>query len=152
MGALPIAMTAHAEPVMYTWTGAGIGTQGSAKCPGYKTTIHIAVDGDKMSGRFQQEGRPEPTFETTRNAQGAIETKADIGQSNKMEVLGTINDKDQKIMPDGYCKFDARKLPKKEPDNRPRYPDHGLTLEQGGERWRDQDRTQRTGRDVLHRR
>jgi hypothetical protein len=113
IGALLIATAARAESVMYTWTGAGINTQGSTKCPGYKMTIDISVDGDKVSGRFQQQGRPEHTFETTRNAQGAIKTKADIGQGNKMEVLGTINDKEQKIMLDGYCKFEAKKLTKK---------------------------------------
>ncbi len=113
MGALLIATAAQAEPVMYTWTGPGTNTQGSTKCPGYKMTIDITVDGDKVSGRFQQEGRPERKFETTRNAQGVIKTKAELGQGNTIEVLGTINDKVQKLLLDGYCKFDASKLTKK---------------------------------------
>lgn len=113
LGALLISTAAHAEPVMYTWTGPGINTQGSTKCPGYKMTIDITVDGDKVSGRFQQEGRPERKFETTRNAQGVIKTKAELGQGNSIEVIGAINDKEQKILLDGYCKFDAKKLTKK---------------------------------------
>jgi len=113
MGALLIATAAQAEPVMYTWTGPGINTQGSTKCPGYRMTIDVTVDGDKVSGRFQQEGRPERKFETTRNAQGVIKTKAELGQGNTIEVIGAINDKEQKILLDGYCKFDAKKLTKK---------------------------------------
>lgn len=113
LGALLISTAAQAEPVMYTWTGPGINTQGSTKCPGYKMTIDITVDGDKVSGRFQQEGRPERKFETTRNAQGVIKTKAELGQGNSIEVIGAINDKEQKILLDGYCKFDAKKLTKK---------------------------------------
>ena len=62
---------------------------------------------------FQQEGRPERQFETTRNAQGAIKTKAELGQGNTIEVVGAINDKEQKILLDGYCKFDAKKLIRK---------------------------------------
>ena len=57
----------------------------------------VTVDGDKVSGRFQQEGRPERKFETTRNAQGVIKTKAELGQGNSIEVIGAINDKEQKI-------------------------------------------------------
>ena len=113
MGALLIATAAQAEPVMYTWTGPGINTQGSTKCPGYRMTIDVTVDGDKVSGRFQQEGRPERKFETTCNAQGVIKTKAELGQGNTIEVIGAINDKEQKILLDGYCKFDAKKLTKK---------------------------------------
>jgi len=113
LGVLLIATAAWAEPVNYTWSGPGINTQGSTKCPGYKMTIDITVDGDKVSGRFQQEGRPERQFETTRNAQGAIKTKAELGQGNTIEVVGAINDKEQKILLDGYCKFDAKKLIRK---------------------------------------
>ena len=113
LGVLLIATAAWAEPVIYTWSGPGINTQGSTKCPGYKMTIDITVDGDKVSGRFQQEGRPERKFETTRNAQGAIKTKAELGQGNTIEVVGAINDKEQKILLDGYCKFDAKKLIRK---------------------------------------
>lgn len=117
VGALLIATAApfsvRAEPVAYTWTGPGINTQGSTKCPGYKMTIDVAVDGAKVSGRFQQEGRPERKFETTRDAQGVIKAKADLGQGNTIEVKGTINDKEQKILLDGYCRFDAKKLTRK---------------------------------------
>lgn len=113
MGALLIATAAHAQSEVYTWSGPGINVQGANKCPTYKMTIDVTVDGNKVSGRFQQEGRPERKFETTRNAQGVIKTKADLGQGNTIEVLGTINDKEQKIVLDGYCKFDAKKLTRK---------------------------------------
>jgi hypothetical protein len=111
--ALLLAATAQAEPVLYSWTGPGINTQGSTKCPGYKMTIDITVDGDSIKGRFQQEGRPERHFETKRDPKGMIKTKAELGQGNTIEVIGTINDKEQKILLDGYCKFDAAKLTKK---------------------------------------
>ena len=111
--ALLPAGLALAEPAVFTWTGYGLNVPGSGKCPTYKMTIDVTVDGTDVQGRFQQEGRPERKFETTRNAQGAIKTKADIGQGNRMEVLGTINDKEEKIMLDGYCKFEAKKLTKK---------------------------------------
>ena len=108
-----LAAAAQAEPVMYTWTGPGINTQGSTKCPGYKMTIDLTVDGTKVKGRFQQEGRPERNFETTLDAKGMIKTKAELGQGNSIEVTGTINDKEQKVLLDGYCKFDAAKMTKK---------------------------------------
>jgi hypothetical protein len=113
MASLLIVTAAHAQAVVYTWTGPGINVQGANKCPTYKMTIDVTVDGDKVSGRFQQEGRPERKFETTRNAQGVIKTKAELGQGNTIEVTGTINDKEQKILLDGYCKFDAKKLTRK---------------------------------------
>jgi hypothetical protein len=107
------AVPALAEPVMYTWTGPGINTQGSTKCPGYKMTIDVTVDGTSVKGRFQQEGRPERHFETTLDGRGMIKTRAELGQGNTIEVSGTINDKEQKVLLDGYCKFDAKKLTKK---------------------------------------
>ena len=108
LGVLLIATAAWAEPVNYTWSGPGINTQGSTKCPGYKMTIDIMVDGDKVSGRFQQEGRPERKFETTRNAQGAIKTKAEVGEGNVMDVSGVISAGDSRIFLDGYCKFEGK--------------------------------------------
>jgi len=113
VASLLIATAAQAQAEAYTWTGVGINVQGANKCPTYKMTIDITIEGDKVSGRFQQEGRPERKFETTRNAQGVIKTKAELGQGNTIEVMGTINDKEQKIVLDGYCKFDAKKLTKK---------------------------------------
>lgn len=113
LAALMLAGTAWAEPVMYTWTGPGINTQGATKCPGYRMTIDVTVDGDSVKGRFQQEGRPERHFEAKRDAKGMIKVRAELGQGNTIEVTGQINDQVQKVLLDGYCKFDASKLTKK---------------------------------------
>lgn len=113
LASLLVATAAQAEPVVYTWTGSGVNVRGATKCPGYKMTIDVTVDGNKVTGRFLQEGRTERTFETTRNANGAIKAVAQLGQGNTIDVIGTINDKEQKIMLDGYCKFDAAKLTRK---------------------------------------
>ena len=45
--------------------GYGANVPDSSKCPTYKMTIDVTVDGDHVKGRFQQEGRPERGFETT---------------------------------------------------------------------------------------
>ena len=106
------AGTAFAQQAMYTWTGAGVNVRGASKCPGYKMTIDITVDGTAVKGRFQQEGREERHFETTLRQGGAFKTVAKLGQGNTIDVVGTINGGDSKIMLDGYCKFEG-KLTKK---------------------------------------
>ncbi len=102
-----LAATAHAAPTAYTWTGTGINVPGSSKCTSYKMTIDVTVDGTAVKGRFQQEGRPERTFETTMDAKGAIKTKAKLGGGSTIDVTGVISDKESHILLDGYCKFDA---------------------------------------------
>jgi len=109
---LLLAGTAHAEPIVYTWTGYGVNVVGSSKCPTYKMTIDVTVNGDEVKGRFQQEGRPERKFETTLGKNGAIKTAAIVGGGGMMDVIGQIKEGDSKIMLDGYCKFEG-KLTKK---------------------------------------
>ena len=106
------AGAAQAEPVAYTWTGYGANVPGSGKCPTYKMVIDVTVDGGADKGKFQQEGRPERTFETTLGKNGAIKTAAMVGGGGMMDVVGQIKDGDSKIKLDGYCIFEG-KLTKK---------------------------------------
>ncbi len=103
---LVLAGTAQAETA-YTWTGYGISTGASTKCPTYKMTIDVTVDGDKVKGLFQQEGRPQRSFEATLGQDGLIKTTAVVGNNNTMEVVGQIKDGASKIKLDGYCKFEG---------------------------------------------
>ncbi|HEY4165463.1 MAG TPA: hypothetical protein VGM96_01765, partial [Reyranella sp.] len=59
------AGAASAQQAMYTWTGAGVNVRGASKCPGYKMTINVTVQGNDVKGDFQQEGREQRHFETT---------------------------------------------------------------------------------------
>ena len=96
---------AAAQTAAYTWTGAGTNVPGSSKCPTYKMTIDLTVEGTKVKGRFQQEGRPERHFEATKDAAGLFKTKAEVGGGGSMDVAGSLKDGDTKVMLDGYCKF-----------------------------------------------
>lgn len=107
MALLLSAGAAHAEPVVYSWTGMGENVPGSSKCPTYKMVIDVTVNGDQVKGRFQQEGRPERTFETTLGKNGAIKTAAMVGNGNMMDVIGQVKDGQSKIMLNGYCKFEG---------------------------------------------
>ena len=84
------AMAQAPTPVVYTWTGIGTNVPGRSKCPTYKMVIDVTVDGDKVKGWFQQEGRPERGFETTLGKNGAIKTAALVGNNNMMDVIGQI--------------------------------------------------------------
>ena len=67
-----------------------------------------------MKGHLKQQGRPERGFETTLGAAGVLKTKAVVGNGESMDVSGTINDTEARILLDGYCRFDfrlTRKLP-----------------------------------------
>ncbi len=112
MAGLLFTTAAHAEPVVYTWTGFGINVPDSSKCPTYKMTITVTVEGSSVKGLFQQEGRPERKFETTLGKGGAIKTAAAVGGGGMMDVIGQISESDSKIMLNGYCKFEG-KLTKK---------------------------------------
>ena len=61
---------------------------------------------------FQQEGREQRNFDATLGQGGAFKTVAKLGQGNTIDVVGTINGGESKIMLDGYCKFEG-KLTKK---------------------------------------
>ena len=98
---------AQAQPVVYTWTGFGTNVHGSSKCPKYKMTINVTVDGKNVKGTFQQEGRQERTFEATLDADDGIKTTAKVGGGNTMQVEGSVKAGAEKIMLNGYCKFEG---------------------------------------------
>ena len=105
---LMFAGAAWAEPVVYTWTGYGVNVPGSSKCPTYKMTIDVTVNGSDVKGIFQQEGRPQRNFATTLGKNGAIKTAAIVGGGGMMDVIGVINEKgESKIKLDGYCLFEG---------------------------------------------
>jgi hypothetical protein len=103
--ALLVAGPAYAQSAAYSWIGYGINVPGSSKCPSYKMTINITVAGDSVKARFQQEGRPERHFETTKDTKGMFRTTAEVGGGNVIQVSGTINGANNEVLLDGYCKF-----------------------------------------------
>ena len=104
-GALLLAAPALAEPAIYTWTGYGLNVPGSGKCPIYKMTIDVTVEGQSVMGRFQQQGRPERHFEATLDADRGFKTKAQVGGGGSMDVTGSLKEGDSNVVLDGYCKF-----------------------------------------------
>ena len=100
-----LAGAALAQSPSYTWTGFGTNVPGSSKCPTYKMTINLTVEGNTVKGRFQQEGRPERQFQATKDAGGVFKTKAEVGGGGSMDVTGSVKDGDSKVLLDGYCKF-----------------------------------------------
>src|ERR1700761_7051864 len=89
----------------YSWTGSGMNVSGSSKCPTYKMTINLDVNGTAVTGHFQQEGRDARHFEATAGAGGAFKTKAVVGGGGSMDVSGTVSPQKSEILLDGYCKF-----------------------------------------------
>jgi len=108
---LPVGL-ALAQPAVFTWTGYGLNVPGSGKCPTYKMTIDVTVDGTDVTGRFLQEGRTERNFKAVLGADMKFKTTAIVGGGNKMDVVGSLKEGDQTIMLDGYCLFEG-KLTKK---------------------------------------
>ena len=108
---LPVGL-ALAQPTVFTWTGYGLNVPGSGKCPTYKMTIDVTVDGTDVTGRFLQEGRTERNFKAVLGADMKFKTTAIVGGGNKMDVVGSLKEGDQTIMLDGYCLFEG-KLTKK---------------------------------------
>ncbi len=99
-----LAGAAHAEGPAYTWTGYGVG---SGKCPTYKMTINVTLEGNEVRGLFQQEGRPQRHFEVNMNPDKSFKTRAVVGNNNMIDVVGTLKDGAPKIMLDGYCLFEG---------------------------------------------
>lgn len=99
---------AWAQAATYTLTGMGTGIVGTSKCATYQIIIDVTVDGKAVKGLFKQQGRPERAFTATLDDKGEFKTKADVGEGNVMDVTGTINDKESRILLDGYCKFEGR--------------------------------------------
>jgi hypothetical protein len=99
---------AWADAATYTLTGMGTGVLGTSKCATYQITIDVTVDGKSVKGLFKQQGRPERAFTATLDDKGAFKTRTDVGDGNVMDVTGTINDKESRILLDGYCKFEGK--------------------------------------------
>jgi hypothetical protein len=94
-----------AQAVVYTGNAMGVGT---GKCATYRMVMDLASDGKVVKGQFKQQGRPDREFEATVGPGGAIKTKVEVGGGGTMDVAGTINDKEGRIVLDGYCTFDFR--------------------------------------------
>jgi hypothetical protein len=105
---LLLANGAQAQQAAYTWTGMGINVPGSSKCNGYKMTIDVTIEGKAVKGIFQQAGRDQRNFQAQLDDKGMFKTTAIVGGGNKMDVVGTINASESKVVLDGYCKFDAK--------------------------------------------
>ncbi len=103
-----VAGAAFAQSTAYSWTGAGENVPGTTKCTGYKMTINVTLEGNVVKGVFQQQGREERRFEASLTDKGTFKTKAVLGGGATMDVAGTISDKENKVVLDGYCKFDAK--------------------------------------------
>ena len=98
---------ANAQPVVYTWSGSGKEVPGSTNCTTYKMVIEVTVDGSSVKGKFQQEGRPQRTFETTLGKNGEIKTAAMVGGGGMVDVMGQIGPDGSKIKIYGYCDFEG---------------------------------------------
>ena len=98
------AGAAQAQQPAYTWTGYGVG---SGKCPTYKMTINVTVEGNEVRGLFQQEGRPQRHFEVNMAADKSFKTRAVVGNNNMIDVIGSLKEGAPKIMLDGYCLFEG---------------------------------------------
>ncbi|TMJ31809.1 MAG: hypothetical protein E6G95_02690 [Alphaproteobacteria bacterium] len=101
------AGAASAQQAAYTWTGPGVNVRGASKCPGYKMTVNVTVNGNDVKGDFQQEGREQRHFDATLGQGGAFKAVAKLGQGNTIDVAGTIGAGGSKIILDGYCKFEG---------------------------------------------
>ena len=102
-------LPAQAQQMIYTGNTMGVG---SGKCATYKMDIEVAIDGTAVNGRIKQQGRPDRDFNATLAAGGMLKTKVVVGGDGSMDVIGTINDKEARVLLDGYCKFDFRLTPK----------------------------------------
>ena len=102
---LAASLPAQAQQMVYSGETMGVG---SGKCTTYKMNMDVTVEGTAVKALFKQQGREERHFEATMAAGGAIKTKAVVGGGGSMDVTGTINDKEARVLLDGYCKFDFR--------------------------------------------
>ena len=112
LAALAVAAPGHAQPAGYSWTGMGNAVDGSSKCATYKMTVDVSVDGKTVKGVIHQQGRPERPFQATLEPTGVFKTKAEVGDGNSIEVIGTITAKESRVFLDGYCKFEGKLTPK----------------------------------------
>jgi hypothetical protein len=115
LAALLLAAPALADPAIFNWTGYGLNVPGSGKCPTYKMTIDVTVNGTDVQGRFLQEGRQERNFKATLGADMKFKTTAVVGGGNKMDVVGSLKEGASTIMLDGYCLFKGNLTKKQGP-------------------------------------
>ena len=106
--ALFLGAPASAQPMAYTWTGMGIGAPDNSKCATYKMTIDVTVDGKAVKGVLHQQGRPERQFLATLDDKGVFKTKAELADGGEITVIGTISEKESRVLLDGYCKFEGK--------------------------------------------
>jgi hypothetical protein len=99
------SLPAQAQQMLYTGNSMGVG---SGKCATYRMDLELAVEGSVVKGHLKQQGRPDRGFDATLGAAGALKAKAVVGNGESMDVSGTINDKEARILLDGYCKFEFR--------------------------------------------
>jgi hypothetical protein len=102
-------LPAWAQQMIYTGNAMGVG---SGRCATYKMDMEVVIDGTAVNGRIKQQGRPDRNFNATLAAGGMLKTKVVVGGDGSMDVIGTINDKEARVLLDGYCKFDFRLTPK----------------------------------------
>ena len=102
-------LPAWAEQRIYTGNTMGVG---SGRCATYKMDMEVVVDGTAVNGRIKQQGRPDRNFNATLATGGMLKTKVAVGGDGSMDVIGTVNDKEARVLLDGYCKFDFRLTPK----------------------------------------
>jgi hypothetical protein len=103
-GLLLAVSPAAAEPVKYTWRGYGENVPGSSKCPGYRLTIEAFVEGARIWGQWQQEGRVVRPFDFAIGPDGRFGGKVDL-QASIMTVSGQVGPDQARFDMKGYCKF-----------------------------------------------
>jgi hypothetical protein len=109
LAVLLASLPAWAQKTTYAGNTMGVG---SGKCATYRMDMEVVIDGTAVKGRIKQQGRPDRSFNATLAAGGKLETRVVVGGDGSMDVIGTINDKEARVLLDGYCKFDFRLTPK----------------------------------------
>jgi hypothetical protein len=105
LAVLVAGLPAQAQQMAYTGNSMGVG---SGKCATYRMDLELTVEGGVAKGHLKQQGRPERSFEAALGAGGAVKATTVVGGGESMDVSGTINDKEARILLDGYCKFEFR--------------------------------------------
>jgi len=102
---LVASLPTQAQQIVYSGNAMGVG---SGKCATYKMAIEVAINGSAVNGHIMQQGRTDRYFDATLGPDAAIKTKVVVGGGESMDVIGTINYKEARILLDSYCKFDFR--------------------------------------------
>jgi len=109
LAVLLASLPAGAEQMVYSGNTMGVG---SGRCATYKMEMEVAINGTLVNGHLKQQGRPDRSFNATLAAGGKLKTTVVVGGDESMDVIGTINDREARVLLDGYCKFDFRLTPK----------------------------------------